>query len=72
MLWEIMGQFSHGLFQSKQRMASLFFCLQYNTLLSHQHNFFFLYYYYYYGDPERQEYNIHRLCQVQQIMYMNS
>lgn len=47
-----------------------FFCLQHNTLLSHQHNF--LYYYYYYGDSERQEYNIHRLCQVQQIMYMNS
>lgn len=48
-----------------------FFCLQHNTLLPHQHNFF-LYYHYYYGDTERQEYNIHRLCQVQQITYMNS
>lgn len=76
-LWEMMGQFSHRLFRYKQRMASLFFffffffCLQHNTLLPHQHNFF-LYYHYYYGDTERQEYNIHRLCQVQQITYMNS
>jgi len=65
-----MGQFSHGLFQYKQRMASLFFFVS-SAIPSYPISTIFLYYYYYYGDSERQEYNIHRLCQVQQIMYMN-